>query len=190
MNTDTIILPKKSTSILHGDKIYMRCVRPSDINQTYLDWLNDDDVTAGLETIVKPYTMEMLEEYITSAINDNLGYLFIIFDKELDKPIGTGRLHSIQPKHATCNLGLMIGEKKFWGKGYGKEAYRLMIDFAFNEINIRRIWELAHANNVASLAMCEGLGFKREGVLREHIITKNGTMDKVILGLLKNEWTV
>jgi RimJ/RimL family protein N-acetyltransferase len=188
MDKEELNLSKRSSILLQGDKLYMRLVSPDDAHPIYLNWLNDEKVTAGLETIVKPYTMAMLESYIQSAIQDTSGYLFMIHDRATNVPIGTGRLHSIHPKYATCNLGLMIGNTDFWGKGYGKEAYRLMIDYAFNALNIRRIWDLAHATNTASIAMCESLGFKREGVLREHILTPNGPMDKVVLGLLKKEW--
>lgn len=183
-----VTLPPKDSIILSDDKVSLRLITQDDAGERYLAWLNDSEVTKGLDTISKPYTIEMLSHYVSAAIADHLGYMFIIVDKETNLPIGTARVHNVNTKSATCNLGMMIGDKKHWGKGYGKKIYKLLITFAFQELNIRRIWEAAHANNVASLAMCEGLGFKREGVLREHIITESGPQDKILLGLLKKEW--
>ena len=184
-----VILPKKSNITLSGEHVSLRLLRAEDANETYLSWLNDDEVTKGLDTISKPYTLEMLTAYVNAAVADKYGYMFVIIDNETALPIGTARVHNINSKSATCNLGMMIGEKKHWGKGLGKKIYRLLIGFAFEQLNIRRIWEAAHADNYVSLAMCEGLGFKREGILREHILTERGPIDKILLGLLKKEWT-
>jgi [ribosomal protein S5]-alanine N-acetyltransferase len=183
-----VSLPGKDKLLLEGEGFVLRPIQFGDANEKYLAWLNDDEVTKGLETISKPYTMEMLQSYVSQVIEDKFGYMFMIEVNEGNHSIGTGRVHTINLKYATCNLGMMIGDKNYWGKGYGKKVYRLLIRFAFQDLNIRRIWEAAHADNVASLAMCEGLGFRREGILREHVLTDRGPMDKVMLGLLKKEW--
>jgi ribosomal-protein-alanine N-acetyltransferase len=183
-----VILPEKNDIILSGESVSLRLLRHEDANEVYLSWLNDSEVTKGLDTITKPYTIEMLTEYVNAAVADKFGYMFVIILHETNTPIGTARVHNINMKSATCNLGMMIGDKKQWGKGLGKKVYKLLIGFAFNHLNIRRIWEAAHADNLVSLAMCEGLGFKREGILREHILTNRGPVDKILLGLLKKEW--
>ena len=184
-----VILPEKSDITLSGESVSLRLLTPSDANEIYRSWLNDPEVTKGLDTISKPYTKEMLTAYVNAAIADRLGYMFVILENKTNTPIGTARVHNINLKSATCNLGMMIGDKSYWGKGLGKRVYKLLIEFAFNKLNIRRIWEAAHADNIVSLAMCEGLGFRREGIMREHILTDRGPMDKILLGLLQKEWT-
>ena len=184
-----VILPEKNDIILSGESVSLRLLRHEDANEVYLSWLNDSEVTKGLDTITKPYTIEMLSEYVNAAVADKSGYMFVIIANETNTPIGTARLHNINIKSGTCNLGIMIGDKKQWGKGMGTKVYRLLIFFAFNQLNIRRIWEAIHADNLISLAMFERLGFKREGILREHILTNRGPVDKILLGLLKKEWT-
>jgi len=171
-----------------GDKVWLRPVSMDDVTGLYLSWLNDDDVTRGLETVPKPYTMEMLKQYVIDMLANENTYMFILVDAESKKDIGTAKIHNINKKHSTCNLGLMIGEKSFWGKGYGQAAYAAAINFAFNQLNIRKIWEAANSNNVGSLAMCKKAGFEIEGQLKEQVLSDGKYVDKILLGLFNKNY--
>lgn len=174
--------------ILQGDRIELRRISIADADATYLSWLNDDDVTRGLETVVKPYSMEMLQRYVTEIIaNENI-YMFIVVDKDSGKKIGTIKLHNISRKNGTCNIGLMIGDKNFWGKGYGGDMYKTMVDFAFTQLGIRKIWEMVHSDNTASLAIFHKIGFEEEGRLKEQVLSEGNYVDNVLLGLFAKNW--
>ncbi|CAN5872056.1 GNAT family protein [soil metagenome] len=168
---------------IEGDKVILRRLVASDITAEYLAWLNDEDVTRGLETVARPYTHEMLSQYINDVLVNENTYMFMVLDKISGKTIGTAKVHNISKKNGTCNLGLMLGDKNFWGKGYGQDAYATAIDFAFNTLGIRKIWEMANANNIASLSMCKKAGFEIEGTLKEHTFSEGKYIDKVVLGL-------
>ncbi len=172
---------------IEGDKVILRRLLLSDITAEYLAWLNDDDVTRGLETVPRPYTHEMLEQYIHDVIANENTYMFMVLDKATGKTIGTAKVHNISKKNGTCNLGMMIGDKNYWGKGYGQDTYNTAINFAFNTLGIRKIWEMANADNVASLSMCKKAGFQIEGQLKEHILSDGKYIDKIVLGLFARD---
>lgn len=174
--------------ILEGEKLLLRRISLADADATYLSWLNDDEVTRGLETIVKPYTAEMLQRYVKEIVaNENI-YMFMVVDKESGKAIGTTKLHNISKKNGTCNIGLMIGDKNFWGKGYGGDIYRTIVRFAFEELHIRKIWEMVHSDNEASLGMFRKMGFGEEGRLKEQVLSDGKFVDNVLLGLFAKDW--
>jgi RimJ/RimL family protein N-acetyltransferase len=178
----------KNKMQVEGDKIILRRLTANDITAEYLAWLNDEDVTRGLETVARPYTQEMLEQYIHDVLANENTYMFMVLDKTSGKTIGTAKVHNISKKNGTCNLGLMLGDKNYWGKGYGQDAYNTAIDFAFKTLGIRRIWEMANANNVASLSMCKKAGFQIEGQLKEHTLSEGKYIDKIVLGLFARDW--
>lgn len=173
---------------VEGKKIILREITQKDAAEEYLGWLNDDEVTKGLDTIVKPYPLDMLKAYVADAIASKVTHMFIIVDKETSDNIGTAKIHSISEKNGTCNLGMMIGNKKYWGKGYGQDAYNTAIDYAFTRLQIRKIWELANADNYASLSMCKKAGFQIEGQLKEQVLSEGKYIDKVLLGLFARDW--
>jgi len=178
----------KNDSVITGHQVVLKKVTIEDANQEYLAWLNDPHVTKELETVSNPYTMEMLIAYVKGVLSSSNTQMFIVYDKATSIKIGTGKIHNISEKHGTCNLGLMIGDTNFWGKGYGQEAYRLLINFAFTELHIRKISEAANVTNAASIAMCKKMGFQEEGVLKKQVFSNGEYQDKVILGLFASDW--
>ncbi len=174
--------------ILKGDRIELRRISIEDADATYLSWLNDDEVTRGLETIVKPYSLEMLHRYVTEIIANENSYMFMVVDVESGKKIGTTKIHNVSKKNGTCNIGLMIGDKNFWAKGYGGDIYRTAVDFAFTQLGIRKIWEMVHSDNTASLAMFRKIGFEEEGRLKEQVLSGGKFVDNVLLGMFAKNW--
>lgn len=174
--------------MVEGKKIALKKISIDDVTQEYVSWLNDDDVTKGLDTVVKPYSFEMLHKYVQDIIKTDTTYMFMIVDKESGKSIGTAKIHNISKKNGTCNLGLMIGDKFYWGKGYGQDAYNTSINYAFTVLNIRKIWELANSDNLASLSMCKKSGFEMEGSLKEQVYSNGKYVDKIVLGLFAEKW--
>src|SRR6266705_2652332 len=104
------------------------------------------------------------------------------------------RLARSQPDHAismealAADIGLAIGEKDRWRKGYGTEVVSLLLKAAFEQLNLHRAGWWTYAENKASIALAEKMGFKEEGRLRENVFFDNSFHDTVVLGLLKNEY--
>ena len=102
--------------------------------------------------------------------------------------IGYIELDGILWTHGTSGLCVAIGEREYWGQGYGTEAAGLALDFAFQELNLHRVQATVFRYNQRSVAMCERLGFQQEGVYREFIHRDGKRHDMLLYGLLRHEY--
>lgn len=102
--------------------------------------------------------------------------------------VGFGDLANIHDHHRRCMVGLVIGDRENWGKGYGREALEGLLRLAFERLDLRRVGAQVYAFNVRSLRLFEGVGFRREGLLRANIEKDGEVHDEVVLGLLREEW--
>jgi RimJ/RimL family protein N-acetyltransferase len=113
---------------------------------------------------------------------------FAIVDKENDALIGAIGLHRIDRQNMTAATGTSIGNKEYWGKGYGTEAKMLLLEFAFNELNLRKIYSDVIGYNERSLKYAKKCGYVEEARLPEHYFRKGKYWDKVILAVYSKEW--
>jgi RimJ/RimL family protein N-acetyltransferase len=81
-----------------------------------------------------------------------------------------------------------FGDRQNWGKGYGTEAMRLALNFAFNELNLHRVQLSVFDYNERAIALYEKMGFVREGVYREYLQRDGKRYDMYLYGLLRREW--
>lgn len=85
-------------------------------------------------------------------------------------------------------VGIGIGERDYWGKGYGTDAMRLILQYAFLEANLRRVTLALHSYNSRALKSYEKAGFKVEGVLRSDTLREGRRTDGIVMGVLRAEW--
>src|SRR5437667_8004099 len=106
------------------------------------------------------------------------------------KPIGWTSLdiHGWTRRATGADIGVAIGEKDRWKKGYGTEVVRLLLREAFEQLNLHRVTWWTFAENEASLALAKKMGFKEEGRTRDSVFFDNRYHDSVILGLLRDEY--
>ena len=112
---------------------------------------------------------------------------FVIAEKQTGIAIGTCLLFQFEEANAQAEIGYVLG-RAYWGHGYMREALTALIDCVFNRMSLRRLEAAVESQNAASTRLLRGLGFTREGVLRERWITRQGPMDAEIFGLLRREW--
>jgi RimJ/RimL family protein N-acetyltransferase len=102
--------------------------------------------------------------------------------------IGTCGLFGAEETARTVELGIGIGHKASWGKGYGREAVGLLLEYAFRYRNYRRVWLRVIGNNERGLRAYRACGFVEEGRQREHVYSDGGYHDQVLMGILRTEW--
>ena len=115
-------------------------------------------------------------------------FLFAIRPISSDDLIGFIDLSGILWTQGTGWLGIAIGDPGQRGRGYGREAVTLMLDFAFRELNLHRVQLTVFAYNTAALALYEKLGFTREGIHREALHREGQRYDMILFGILRREW--
>jgi RimJ/RimL family protein N-acetyltransferase len=104
------------------------------------------------------------------------------------KLIGQIVLHRFSETHRTCELGIAIGDKDYWGKGYGREAIELILDYAFRFRNQRKVFLTVNGNNDRAIRAYRACGFVEEGRWRSHVWSGGEYIDLVCMGILRDEW--
>ena len=105
-----------------------------------------------------------------------------------DKLIGGVSLWVNSWTHADTWVGISIGEREYWGKGYGTDAMRLIVQYGFIELNLRRVSLGLHAYNERALKSYEKIGFKMEGRMRDEGLRDGVRFDSLWMGILREEW--
>jgi RimJ/RimL family protein N-acetyltransferase len=116
--------------------------------------------------------------------------LFRLRTLDGDRMIGAIALADVQWVHRTAmfGIGIGIGEREYRGKGYGSDAIRLILRYAFEELNLYRVWTHTISFNQAAMRCFERAGFKKEGVGRGVIEREGRRFDLVYYGMLRDEW--
>ncbi|NBC16483.1 MAG: GNAT family N-acetyltransferase [Bacteroidetes bacterium] len=102
--------------------------------------------------------------------------------------IGIAYLDRVRLAHGHCRLGMTIGERDYWGQGYGRETMALLLHHAFVNLGLHRVWTEAFAFNIAWKRLLDGWGFTREGCLRDYLFRDGRYWDKDTYGLLDTEY--
>lgn len=175
---------------VEGKTIYLRALEESDLEGSYLSWLNDPEVTRYTTTGLFPQTKEKLRAFYQKISSDPTAVYFAIADKKTHAHIGNVKLDKIDWINRRCEFGILIGEKRYWGKGIGKEATRLAVEYAFTKLNLNKVCLSVVETNVAAVKCYRSVGFKQEGVLEEmhHDHTRNKYVAHLVFGLLKRDF--
>jgi RimJ/RimL family protein N-acetyltransferase len=149
-----------------GSLVRLRAPESSDVDAFY-DWFNDREVTAGLGSRY-PFSMATERDWVERngvASYANAHFAVETLDGEL---LGScGLFHTALPENRSAELGITIGNKAYWGRGYGTDTVRTLCRFGFDEMNLHRIELLVFAHHVAARRTYEKCGFAVEAVARE-----------------------
>ncbi len=178
--------------MLSGKKVVLRALEREDLKSMH-KWQNDEDIMR----LARPFpdhviSMVALEtEYEKELRGEDTGRrAFIIEEKSTGRSVGFAsiRIQKFQRRMTSADIGLALGEKRAWKKGFGTETTRLLLDEMFHQLNLHRAEWWTYAENNASLKLAEKMGFKEDGRLREAVFFDNKFHDIVVLGMLKDEY--
>jgi RimJ/RimL family protein N-acetyltransferase len=171
--------------VLTGDRVTLREVRRDDLPTLYEIAANFETWEERMDVAPGPTSLEQFEERFTKRRDDPQ---FIQFAVTVDdRVIGSCLLMHEDPlaRHAEVGISLALSET---GKGYGTEAMRVLVDYAFARRNLRRVHLLVLASNERAIASYRKLGFVEEGRQREHAWARGHYEDMMLMGLLRSEW--
>jgi len=170
---------------LQGKKVNLRPLNILDA-PTITRWINDPEVREFISAIL-PRTENFEEEWIKKLGSDDKDIVLSIETIE-GFFIGLMGVHQINWKDKVCSTGAIIGEKEYWGKGYGTDAKMVLLSYIFNTLNLHKVCSQVYAFNKRSLHYSLHCGYKIEGTRRKHIFKKGKYWDMIELGLFKSEW--
>lgn len=165
--------------------ISLRAINLNDTDNI-IKWRNSELVMNNLFSQTR-LTPENHRKWFFDVVQTKKAFQFII-ELNHNIPIGTIFLKNIDYSNLKCEMGIFIGEESFRGKGYSKKAINQTLDFAFNKINMNKVYLLVLLENTKAIKIYEEIGFSHEGVLRHDYLRNEMFHDVVIMGLLKTEW--
>lgn len=182
--------------IIYDKRIRLRAAERSDLDK-FLTWVNDPKVTENLSVYLPLSSYEEGEWYERMMSSPSESHVMVIEVKKSATgvnssdewyAIGNIQFISIDQRTRSTEVGIMIGEKNHWDKGYGSEAMKLMLTHGFNTLNLNRIWLHVYQKNLRGIRAYEKAGFKQEGVLREAHYQHGSYSDILIMSVLRKEW--
>jgi RimJ/RimL family protein N-acetyltransferase len=174
--------------MLNGERVVLRPIQRADLPRLW-ELVEDFEVAVlGSSGPVVPHSLAQFEtrfdQELTQEQKDR-AYFAIAVDGEL---IGEAGLHRINHFTRSCELGIGIG-REYWGKGFGQDAVRTLVDYAFEHLNMNRIGLYVLAEDPRAVGAYRKAGFVEEGRIRQHAWVRGGYEDELVMSVLRKEWT-
>ena len=180
-----------NANIFYGKLVRLTAEDPETAGKALSGWERDTGYVRLLDS--EPAHMNSARK-IQSLIENALGkdrpdfFYFIIRTLAEDRPIGFLNLFALNWTHGDTWLGIGLGDREYWGKGYGTDAVRVTLRYAFTELNLRRVTLGVFAYNPRAIKSYEKVGFIVEGRLRQYIVRDGQRNDMIVMGVLRDEW--
>lgn len=175
---------------LRGDSIHLRALNEEDVRGPYLDWFNDAEVCRGNSHHVFPLTEAEALAFVRQTNQTRENLVLAIVRSADNLHIGNIALQRIHQVYRSAELAIVIGEKSGRGKGYSKEAARLLCSHGFFSLNLHRIGCGTFAKNIPMIRLAAYLGMQVEGRRREAAFKNDAYLDVVEFGVLRDEYAV
>ena len=176
--------------MLQGTKVLLRAMTRADLPR--LCQFNNDVAVelAGGGDPPLPQSLARLEAEFDTQVGSG-GRDGTSFAIEADgQLIGQCALFRFNHVAHHAELGITIGDKAYWGRGYGSDAISLLIDYGFRHHNLHRIYLSVNGNNDRAIGAYKRCGFVEEGCLREHAWSNGRYIDLLYMGILQSEWAL
>lgn len=176
--------------MIYGNRVRLRGVERSDLSQ-FKDWLNDPEVIEGL-ALYLPLSLADEEQWFeeVSKRDGAVKPLAIeIQDGEGWRLAGNMSFFNLEWTNRCAELGIFIGDKSIWNKGYGTESMCLMLQHGFETLNLHRIYLRVYSTNPRARRSYEKAGFVLEGTLREAVYRHGKYADIHVMSVLRSEWS-
>jgi len=173
--------------MLKGSKVYLSPIQEKDL-PTLFSWINDRE-TVLYNAPYQPISDLEHRSWYESLFANRDCVFFVIRRISDNQAIGSCQLHSIHPVHRNAELRIRIGEEANRGQGFGTEALRLLLKFAFDDLNLERVYVHVFATNTAAIRVYEKIGLVHEGVLRKAAYINGEYLNLIVMGILRDEYT-
>jgi RimJ/RimL family protein N-acetyltransferase len=174
--------------ILRSERIFLRPAERADI-PTFVAWFSDAEV---IETLGgRGPLSQVAEEDWFERLQGDQGrsrWHFVICLRREARPIGTAGLEAVDVVNGSAELGISIGDRSCWDQGLGTEAVGILLDFAFGELRLERVYLHVLVSNERARHVYEKVGFRHEGTLRHSLYRHGRFHDFALMSMLREEW--
>jgi RimJ/RimL family protein N-acetyltransferase len=172
---------------LRGQRVYLRPLEPSDADVVH-GWYED----TRIQTLMGDPPMSSAarrRRYEDAVKADGTEvFRFVICLLEDDRPIGRTDLFEIDRQNGSCAFGITIGLPELWGQGLGTDAVNALVDFAFGQLRMERMWLDTDDHNARAHAAYRKAGFTEEGRFRRAFYQDGRWSDDIRMAMLRDEW--
>lgn len=172
---------------IRGERVYLRALEPDDAALIH-GWYEDAE-TGGLMGELPRSLARRRQRIEASQQGEGEDYYsFVICLVDDDRPIGRADLFAIDKRNGSAAFGLAIGERSMWGRGYGTDAVNAIVDFAFGQLRLERVWLDTDGANIRAHRIYEKAGFTIEGRFRRSFYQDGRYLDDIRMAMLREEW--
>ena len=175
--------------MIQGERTRLRRIEKDDLPRC-VQWLNDPEVRDGL-ALYYPVSQAFEEQWFSSSLQREPALQPFVIEATTESariPIGVASLHEIDWRNRSAQLGIFIGDKAFWGRGYGTDALRTLVRWSFGELNLHRTWLKVYEDNARAIRSYQKVGLRQEGRLREDRFHGSRYYDTLVMGVLRTEF--
>lgn len=175
--------------MITGENIILRGLELTDVDEI-LKHFNDIELRRFLGFLT-PISKEEEEQWVRNTWENRqkgTEYVFGVELKDDQLLIGTCSLFSIHRINRSAELGIAIWNKKYWGKGYGTEAVRLLLGYGFNFINLHSVFLIVNEDNLRAIKAYEKVGFKFTARHRDSLFQDGKFKDTLLMDILEDEF--
>jgi len=174
---------------IRGERVYLRPAERDDIPH-FVRWLNDAE-TASFLSFRAPMSIAQEQDWYEKLLVDQgkSRWHFVMCLLDGGQPIGTIGLFDLDTVNGSAGMGIVVGEKSLWGKGYGTDSLNALLDFGFGMLRLERIWLEVNDDNLRGKRSYEKCGFKFEGIERHAMFRDGRYRDIELMSILRDEWS-
>ena len=178
--------------MIYGERVRLRRIERADLPHL-VEWLNDPEIRRHLAFV---YPLSLTEEddwYAATLKLEPAARPFAIEARvgasaaEEWTLLGSTGYHAIDWRQRSGEPGIFVGRKDVWGRGFGTDAFRALVRWGVDELNLNRIWVRVYEDNVRAIRCYEKIGFRLEGRLRQDRYEGGRYLDTLVMGLLRSE---
>lgn len=170
---------------LHGDTVILRPIQAEDAHVLF----ETDKIVDRLTGTHQEFTLEQVAAYYArvAKASDRVDYAIVLKDAD-NTVVGEAVLNEFDTNNHSASFRIMLTRERFFGKGYGTQATRLIVAYGFEQLGLNRIDLEVYAFNHRAAHVYEKAGFVREGVRREALLWEGAYYDAIIMGILRSDY--
>lgn len=175
--------------MIEGQRVRLRHTERADLPR-FVEWLNDPEVRQGLSMYL-PISQVEEEQWFENTLKAPQTERPLVVEAQTGATwtmIGNASFFNIDWRNRSAEVGIFIGDKSQWNKGYGTETMELLLRHGFDTLNLNRIFLRVFENNPRAIRSYEKAGFVEEGRLRQAEYQNGDFLDVLLMSVLRSEW--
>jgi [ribosomal protein S5]-alanine N-acetyltransferase len=170
-----------------NELLRLRGLTLADADGPYLKWMNDPDIVRFTESRFRNHSAADIRDYITAILRGGLSVFLAIEDRQSGRHVGNIKLGPIDWVHRSADVGLIIGEKDYWGRGFGSAAIECLSHYAFKNLCLRKLTAGIYAPNIGCLKAFLKAGYNQEGLRRSQCLLDDMPIDVILVGRVNTD---